>query len=82
MKEEGMKREERGIFPEKNFWKQKIQNRERPQLRLAPLASGGGGVPLPTRKTANLPEIRLYNRMKRRKGCKGTHEQMTRLKTA
>lgn len=76
----GMKREERGNFPEKNFWEdigleaidfseknffwdQKIQNCERPQLRLAPPALGGG-VPLPTRKTANLPQISLYKRTK------------------
>ena len=70
MKEEGMKREERGNFPEKKFsegmgleardFSEKIflgsENTKFCATLVAPRAARPGGVPLPTRKTANLPQ--------------------------
>ena len=41
----GMKREERGNFPEKNFWEQKIKNCAESQSRRAPRAPGGPPPP-------------------------------------
>ena len=43
---------------------------------------GLGVVPLLYPKTAKLPQIRLYKRLKRLKRCKCTHETNKRLKTA